>query len=258
MTRLPAIGAWRGAWPVFKRELLSLWVTPLAWVLLVAFLLLQGGVFYSIVLHYSAMSDAAEQVGPLEAYFGQQSVLLSMTLLLVCPALTMRSFAEERRAGTIEGLLTAPVGSFPIVLGKYAATLVTYAVLWTPTLLYAVILRDTGAVDARVLLVSYGGVLLVGASYLSIGTLMSAMSSSQLVALLLSIAWQFGLFLLGIGEYVLGDGPLRDVSAYLSLTTLLEETSRGLLDSRRLFFHASLAAWALFVTTHVVDSWRTR
>ncbi len=244
------------SWVICKRELLSLWVTPLAWVLLTAFLLVQGGVFYSIVLHSAALGTDGAVVGPLEAYFGQQSVLLSMTLLLLCPALTMRTFAEERRTGTVEALLTAPIGSGALVLGKYAAVLSTYLAIWTPTLLYAVLLRDTGVVDPKVLSISYVGILLVGGSYLALGTLMSALATSQLVALLTSVFLQFGLFVLGIGEYVLDEGLLRDTSAYLSLTTLFEETSRGLLDSRRLLLHGSIAAWALYVTTRVVESWR--
>ena len=84
-----------GAFAIYRREMLSLWVTPLAWVLLAAFLLVQGGIFYSIVLHFSQMTELSLDTGPLEAYFGQHSVLISMTLLLVCPALSMRTFAEE-------------------------------------------------------------------------------------------------------------------------------------------------------------------
>jgi ABC-2 type transport system permease protein len=246
-----------GSWVICKRELLSLWVTPLAWVLLTAFLLVQGGVFYSIVLHSAAQGAEGAPIGPLQAYFGQQSVLLTMTLLLLCPALTMRTFAEERRSGTIEALLTAPVPSGSLVLGKYAAVLLTYTFIWTPTLLYAALLRGTGTIDVRVLAVSYLGILLVGSSYLALGTLLSACSKSQLVALLTSVFLQFGLFVLGIGEYVLDDGLLRDISAYLSLTTLFEETSRGLVDSRRLVLHLSIGAWALHVTTRVVEAWRT-
>ena len=76
----------------------------------------------------------------MEAKFGQESVFLLMTLLLVCPALTMRTFAEERRSGTIEALLTAPVTPTAVVLGKYLAVLSTYVVMWLPTLLYVVVL----------------------------------------------------------------------------------------------------------------------
>ncbi|HTQ02842.1 MAG TPA: hypothetical protein VMI54_03255, partial [Polyangiaceae bacterium] len=79
-----------GFFAVYRREMLSLWVTPLAWVLLVVFLLLQGTIFYSIVVHFTSLADLAVETGPVEAYFGQESVFLLMTLLLICPALTMR------------------------------------------------------------------------------------------------------------------------------------------------------------------------
>ncbi len=247
----------KGTLAIFKRELLSLWVTPLAWVLLTGFLLLQGGIFYSITLHYSTMNQPGLETGPLQAYFGQQSVLLSMTLLLLCPALTMRTFAEERRSGTMESLLTAPVGSTELALGKFLAALSTYVLIWIPTLLYAAVLRGTGTIFLPSLLVSYFGVFLVGSSYLALGMLMSSLSKSQLIALLLSILLQFGLFILGIGHYFLEPGILRDISSHLSLPLLLEETSRGLIDSRRVVLHGSLTVWAVFVTVRVIDSWRT-
>ena len=118
-----------GFWAILRREMLSLWVTPLAWVLLGVFLLLQGGIFYSIIAHFASFSDLSVDEGPLGAYFGQNSVFLLMTLLLVCPALSMRLLAGERRSGTIEALMTAPVGSAGVVLGKYAASLITYVLI---------------------------------------------------------------------------------------------------------------------------------
>jgi ABC-2 type transport system permease protein len=241
---------------VLRRELLSLWVTPLAWVLLTVFLLLQGITFYSIVLHYSSMTDLALESGPVQAYFGQDSILLLMSLLLVCPALTMRTFAEERRSGTIEALLTAPVTPSAVVLGKYAAVLVTYALMWAPTVLYVLILRKTGVVDWGAVGSSYLGLLGVGSAYLALGLLMSAMSKSQLVALLLTVGALFGLFILGIGEYIFEPGLLQEVSAHVSMASQMEEFSRGLIDLRRVVFDLSLCVTSLFVTVRVVDSWR--
>jgi len=242
--------------PIYKREMLSLWVTPLAWVLLVVFLLLQGGIFYNIVRHFSNLTDLSLDIGPLQAYFGQQSVLISVTLLLLCPALSMRLFSEERKSGTIESLLTAPVSALGAVMGKYLATLSTYCLIWLPTLLYAVLLRDTGSVDLGALAASYLGVFSIGASYLAIGLLMSSMTKSQLIAMMLTVLVQFGIFVLGIGEYVFDPGTLRDVCAHVSLAGQMEEFSKGIVDSRRLLFDASLAALALFMAVRVVDSWR--
>lgn len=244
-----------GLLPVFRREMLSLWVTPLAWVLLTVFLLIQGLSFYSIVVHVSSMAQASIDNGPIQAYFGQ-SIFLIVSLLLVCPALTMRMLAEERRSGTIEALLTAPVTPAGVVLGKYLATLVTYVLMWLPTLLYVFILRNTGQVDWRVVGASYLGVFGVGAGYLAVGTLTSAMTRSQLTAFLLTVVVQFGLFILGIGEYVFEPGMLRELCVHVSVLSQMDEMAKGVVDLRRLVFDGTLVALPLFVTVRVVDSWR--
>lgn len=244
-----------GFWPIFQRELASLWKTPLAWVLLCCFLLIQGGVFYSIVVHFSQMEGAPEE-GPMAAYFGQQSLLMALSLLLLCPPLTMRSLAEERRTGNVELLLSAPVSSAAIVHGKYAATLVTYLAIWTPTLLYPATLRNTGELHSLSIISGYLGIFIVGAAYLAVGILMSSLARSQLIALLMTSALIFGIFLVGVGEYIFEPGPLTELCAHVSLTSTLEEFAVGLVDTRRLVFYGSVTAWALFVGTQVVESWR--
>lgn len=245
----------RGLIAIYRREMLSLWVTPLAWVLLFIFLLLQGASFYQILLHFASFSNVSIDQGPVQAYFGQ-SLFLVLTLLLVCPALTMRLFAEERRSGTIETLLTAPVSATGVVLAKYLATLTTFILMWAPTVLYIVILRTTGHVDWRVVGASYLGVIGVGAGYLAVGTLMSAMTRSQLIAMMLTALVIFGLLIFGIGERIFDPGPLRDLCAHVSVLSQVDELSKGIVDMRRLVFDATLVAWPLFVTIRVVDSWR--
>jgi len=228
----------------------------LAWVLLTLFLLLQGVTFYTIVVHFTTLPPDEAALGPLPAYLGQDSLLLTLMLLLLCPALSMRSFAEERKSGAMEILLASPIGAAGLVLGKYLATLLTYVVFWLPTLLYAWALRGSAPVDFRTVATGYLGILLAGASSLAIGTLMSALSKSQVLALMLTISAEFGLFLLGLGENVFDSGPLRELGSYVSLSTMQNELSRGLIDSRRIVFHLSLTLWALFVTQLVVESWR--
>lgn len=245
-----------GFWPIFQRELASLWKTPLAWVLLCCFLLVQGGVFYSIVVHFSQMEGAPES-GPMAAYFGEQSLLMALSLLLLCPPLTMRTLAEERRTGNVELLLSAPVTSAAIVLGKYSATLATYVAIWSPTLLYPATLRNTGELHVLSLASGYLGIFLIGAAYLAIGILMSSLARSQLIALLMTSAIIFGIFLIGVGEYIFEPGPLTELCAHVSLTSTLEEFAVGLVDTRRLILYLSMTAWALFVSTKVVESWRS-
>ena len=110
-----------GTVAIFKREMLSLWVTPLAWLVAFAFLLLQGISFYLVVDHFTHFASASLDQGPVQRYFG--SLFMPLSLLLICPALTMGSLAEERRRGTIEALLTTPATSLAVVLAKYLAAL---------------------------------------------------------------------------------------------------------------------------------------
>jgi gliding motility-associated transport system permease protein len=245
----------RGLWTIFKRELFSLFVTPTAWILIVVFLLIQGFHFYGMVLHFAQNAELSVDQGPVQAFFGE-SILFYLPLILLCPGMTMRLFAEERRTGTIETLLTAPVATSAVVLGKFAASFATYLAMWAPTVLYLVILRRAGDVDWHVVGTSYAGVALIGAGYLAIGTLMSAMTQSQLVALVLSSLVILGLFMIGIGEFIFDAGALHDFCAYVSVWGQMGELSKGIVDARRLVLDATLIVLPLFVTVRAVDAWR--
>jgi ABC-2 type transport system permease protein len=238
---------------VYRREMLALWVTPLAWVLSFAFLLLQGVSFYIVVDHYTHFTTLGME-GPVESYFS--SLFMPFTLLLVCPALSMGAFAEERRSGTLESLLTAPVTPGAVVYAKYLAALSTDVLLWLPTLLYVIIVRNVAAIDWPVVLSSYAGLFCIGAAYLAIGVLMSALARSQLLALMLTTLVQFGLFILGVGERVFDPGLLQAICAHVSVLSQLEDFARGVIDLRRLVFDSSLVTLCLFMTRRVVDSWR--
>jgi ABC-2 type transport system permease protein len=244
----------RGFWPIYKRELFAMFVTPLAWVLSTAFLLLQGVHFFLIVTRYASEVDASDS-GPIQAFFGQ-TILLYLPQLFICPLLTMRLFAEERRSGTLETLMTAPVETLGVVLAKYLAALTTYVALWAPTLLYVVLIGRTGDVDYRVVASSYLAVLGVGAGYIAVGTMTSALTESQLLAALVSAVVIVGLFMIGIGEFIFDPGPIRDVCAHVSVWTQMNDHSRGLIDLRHLVFDATLVALPLFVTVRAVDAWR--
>lgn len=244
-----------GFWPVLKRELFSTFVTPVAWAMMVVFLFLQGLNFYMLVVHFTNQVEVAVDRGPVQWFFGE-TVLFYLPMLMLPPALTMRLFAEERRAGTIESLLTAPVSTTGVVLGKWTAAFVTYLITWAPTLLYMVVLRRAGEIDWRVVGACYLGVALIGAAFISVGTLMSSMTKSQFVALLASFAMVFGLFIIGIGEFVFDTGPVHDICSYVSVWSQMADFSKGLIDSRRVIFDLSLTAVPLFITVRAVDAWR--
>ncbi len=242
--------------PVFKREVFSLFVTPLAWIAITAFLAVQGLHFYSLVLHFAAQGQIAADGGPVQAFFGG-TIFLYMPLIFVCPLLTMRLLAEERRSGTIETLLTAPVSSTGVVLAKYGAALVAYVAMWAPTGLYFVFISKTGDIDKRVLATSYLAIFLVGAGYLAIGTMTSALTKSQVVAALISAMTLVGLFIVGIaGQFIIHEGPAHEVLSYLSVWAQMEDFSQGIVDLRRLVLNGTLIALPLFVAVRAVDAWR--
>jgi ABC-2 type transport system permease protein len=250
----------RSFWPIYKRELFAFFVTPLAWVLIVVFLFTQGMHFFLLVDEFAASGpDVTGDETPLSAFFGN-TVLLYMVLLVLVPPMTMRLFAEERRSGTIETLMTAPVSSAAVVLAKYAAVLTTYVAMWLPTVLYLVILRRAdpdGRLDWHAAGGAYLGVLLVGAGYLAVGLCASALTRSQFVAMLLTALVLLSLFILGVGEFVTPDGTvLHDVCAHVSVWAHMNDFASGLVDSRHVVFYLTMIALSLFVATRAVDSWR--
>ena len=246
----------RSFWPIYKRELFAFFVTPLAWVLITVFLLVQGMHFFLLVDHFASQAQVTSDQTPLQAFFGN-TVLLYLVIFLLVPPMTMRLFAEERRSGTIETLLTTPVSTVAVVLSKYLAVLTTYLAMWAPTLLYLVILKRTGDLDWRAAMASYLGVALVGAGYLSLGLLMSALTKSQFLALVLTAQVVLVLFILGIGEFVTREGSLMHaVCAHVSIWAHMNDFANGVVDSRRLVFYGTLVVLPLFLTTRAVDAWR--
>jgi ABC-2 type transport system permease protein len=212
--------------------------------------------FFLLVDHFASAGQQISDQTPLQAFFGN-TVLLYLVLFLLIPPMTMRLFAEERRSGTIESLMTAPVSSLGVVLAKYAAVLTTYVAMWVPTVLYLVILRQTGDIDWNVAASAYLGVLLVGGGYLSLGMLMSAITKSQFLALVLTAMVILALFILGVGEFVTRDGTLmHDICSHVSVWAHMNDFASGVVDSRRLVFYGSLIVLPFFVTVRAVDAWR--
>lgn len=246
----------RGFLAVYKRELFSTFVTPVAWVLLFVFAMVQGLHFFVLISQWVHDPSLANDQSPVSAFFGETMVLY-LILFLFVPAMTMRLFAEERRSGMIEPLLTAPLSIPALVLGKYAAVLSTYVVLWLPTTLYVATLHRIAELDLHVVLSSYLGVFLVGAGYLSLGALTSVLTRSQLVALSLSALVILTLFLIGLGTFITRDGTtMHAVSSYVSVWSAMSEFAAGIIDLRRIVFYGTMVSLPLFLTVRIIDSWR--
>jgi ABC-2 type transport system permease protein len=246
----------RSVWPIYKREMFAFFVTPLAWVLIVAFLVVQGMHFFLVIDHLARQVDIAGDETPLTAFFGN-TVLLYLVLFMLVPPMTMRTFAEERRSGTVETLMSAPVSSTAVVLAKYASALTTYIVMWVPTVLYLVILARTGALDRRAAASAYLGILLVGGAYLALGTCASSLARSQFVAMIWTALALLVLFIVGMGEFVTREGTLvHDVCVHVSVWGHMNDFASGIVDTRHLVFYGTLIALPLFIATRAVEAWR--
>jgi ABC-2 type transport system permease protein len=171
----------------------------------------------------------------------------------------MRLFSEERSSGTVESLMTVPLSIPGLIAGKYLAALTAYAVMWLPTILYILLLRRTGSVDWNVVGTSYLGVMLIGASYLAIGLLMSAVTRSQFIALVLTALVILIFFLLGVFEFSTADGTITHaICNHVSVWAQMNDFSVGVVDSRRVLFDLSLVGLSLYFTHRATSSWRTR
>ncbi len=240
---------------ILVRELRAYFFSPLAYVVAALLLLVNGAVFWLII---SYLNDPRAGIGaPLELFFGQ-TVFFWLVLLFVAPVVTMRLLSEERRSGTIEVLMTAPVSEAKVVVGKYLAALAFYLFLWLPTVVYAIILSRYSEVDWGPVASGYVGVAGIGALLLAAGVLASSLSRSQLVAAVLTFAIAGPLFAAGFLEFLFTGDALRELFSYLSLPRHMEEFSRGIVDSRRLVYYASVSVLFLFLAARALAAkkWR--
>jgi len=244
----------RSAWVVMRRELGSFFVSPLAYVVLTAWLVWNGVVFWVLTQFYARNAVASGAASPLSAFFGGSS-LFFIPLLVFVPVLTMRLIAGERQSGTIESLMTAPVSDGAIILGKYSAALVFWCVLWLPTVIYGWIMSQHGSVDWGAVAASYFGIFMLGTYFMAIGLLMSAVAPTQIIAAVLSFVALGVLFTVGIGEFVF-DGAARELCSYVSMWGHMQSFSKGVVDTRYLVFDATVAVLAVGLSVGVLKARR--
>ncbi len=241
-----------------RREWAACFLSPVAYVVLVFFLLMMGFSFW-MMADMLAGSGGPETV--MSEFFG--SIFFWLAVLVVSPFLTMRLFAEERRSGTFEVLMTAPVGTPTVVLAKFFGALGVYVTLWLPTLLYVVLLHSLTAADAappdyRILATGYLGAFLVGMFFISVGVLTSAFTRNQIVAAMSAFALTFCLFLAGFLPYLSRQPWVQQMGAYASPVVHMLDFARGVVDTRALAFYGVNTGLALFLTVRVVEAGRWR
>jgi ABC-2 type transport system permease protein len=228
-------------WTILSHELRMLLVAPSTYIAAVFFLAVMGFMFTSILDVY----QTPQGVSPAIAFFQY----FPEAVLVMVPLLTMRCLAEERRLGTIETLLTTPVTTTEVVLGKYGAAYLLYLALWASTGGFFCILKkfasDPRLLDSGPLIGGYVFIAISGLFFVAIGVLASALSRNQSVAGILCFAMLFGLI---AGTYYLGNAawlnrdalhPLKAAIDYAQIYQHYEDFTRGVVDTRQLLFYVS-------------------
>jgi ABC-2 type transport system permease protein len=174
------------------------------------------------------------------------------------PFLTMRTLSEEKRTGTIEMLLSAPVADWQVVLAKFLGAWTSYAALWATTLIFFVILRVYVPLDWGPILTGYLGTWLSGAALVSVGVLASSLTRNQVIAVVVGFVLMLLIFLVGFLGGLMGDPASRAFIEYLSLLEQMRDFSKGILDSRPIAFYLTLTAAALFLAIRTIANPRWR
>lgn len=241
---------------IVRRELIAYFSSPLAYIVLTAFLLMQGYIFSIIVSFLN--NPTTQAMTPLRLFFGG-TVFFWLFLLFTVPVITMRLLAEERRSGTIEVLLTSPVTEGQVIAGKFLAALLFYVVLWLPTVIYVALLKQHSSIDLRPVAAGYVGVLLVGFLFLAVGTFTSTLTNNQLIAAILAFAALVALFSIGLIEQLLVSSSwIRDALGYMNLWTHMDDYAKGIIDTRHVVYELSVGLLFLFLATKSLEvkKWR--
>src|SRR6266536_92542 len=239
----------RKFWTLLTREVRSYFYSPIAYIVMIFFLIISGIDFYFQV---SFMNQRQVQYTIQEAFFN--SVFFWFAFVLIFPLITMRLFAEEFKLGTIELLTTVPVRDWQVVLSKFFGALVFYLILWIPTLLYfwifARIANQPAAHSAGAYFGSYLILLLLGMFYLSIGCFTSVLTRNQIIASIISFCAITLVFLLGLLELILVNvsSAARDLLGYFSAIEHMGTFSRGVIDTRPIVLYVSMTVVMLALT----------
>ena len=234
---------------LLKREFLAYFFSPLAYVVLTAFLFINGYVFYAILLSLNSPDVPRQELMAL--FF--RNVFYWIFMMLVSSVVAMRLVSEERKSGSIEALLTAPVGEGTVVAGKFLGGLSFFLFLWLPTVLYPVALSRFGHIDFGPIAASYLGIALFGALFIAAGTFASALTKNQIIAAIVSFVMILALFLAGVFRELVSDPKLREGLAYLNLIEHMDDFARGLVDTRRVVYVLSAVVFFLFLATKALQ-----
>ncbi len=239
-----------------EHEFKSLWYSPIAYTVGALFLFLQGFVFWLLLM---VMNDP--RVDPaltMAQFFFGGTFFYWFSALIMAPLLTMRAFSEEKRTGSIELLLTAPVTDTQVVLAKFFGAWSAYVLLWASTGVFFLLLRRYTVFDWAPVAGGFVGSWLLGAVLIAAGILASSLTRNQIIAALLSFVALLLLFSVGLLEIFIKDPETLKFLHQVSVMEHVGTFAKGIVDTRSLILYACLTAACLFATIRVVGSPRWR
>jgi len=246
----------RNTWAIFLRDLGGYFLSPMAYVVIFLFLITNGVMFYAYAELSARTADPRQITTIIEQLFGFSLIWV----IPLSPLLTMRLFAEEKRTGTFEMLMTAPVTEWQVVLGKLGAAQVFYTLIWLSLAPLFLILGVLGDPDWGPILALYTGLFFLGLLTNSLGLLASVLTRNQLVAAVLALTGNLFFFVISLAQAFFREDPdsVRLIQ-YASFTHhFSHEFSRGLVDVSHLFFYVSFTAFFLFFATRILEARRWR
>ena len=248
---------------IARKELKTYFTSPIAYIVLAIGAVIFGFFFYSALAFFVQRGMEAQMRGrgfPMnvnEFIIRPLLMNLSVISLFLVPMITQRLYAEEKRSGTIELLLTSPVRDLELILGKLLAAFVLYVALLAVVLANLSVLFIYGEADWKPMATGLLGVALMGAALLSLGMLLSTFTRNQIIAGMLT----FGLFLmLWIADWVgaYSSSTVGQVANYISLTTHIENFAKGVIDLRDVVYYLSVIFLGVFLTQRSLESLRWR
>jgi len=249
---------------IAHKELKSYFASPVAYVVIGFSAILFGWFFINLLYYFdrTQMQAGSGFQGPQainvnEIMISPLFLNVSVILLFTLPLITMRTYAEEKRSGTIELLLTSPLTDLQIVMGKFLGGLVLYGAMLAVTLVHMAILFAYGNPEWRPIATGYLGLILMGACFLSLGLFVSSLTRNQIVAGMVTFAVFLMFWVINwIATFM---GPTSQaVLNYLSITEHLNDFARGVIDTKHVVYYMSFIAFSLFLTVRAVDSERWR
>lgn len=255
-----------GTLTIFKKELKGFYFNPTFWV--ICFLLslifswvypIQLNLFSQLLMNY-VMQQGVPQ-NQLNIHYGvflRQLSYLNLLLIFVVPALTMKLFAEEKKLRTFDLLLTSPVTSAEIVLGKYFAALGAVGGLVILALLYPLATATMAAINWAPLMIAFFGIFLVGSVYAAMDLFSSSLTENSIAAYVISVILNVSIWFIGIGSEVMDSQAARKVFEHVSLNSHLSSLVEGTIRTNGLIFFASIIVLFCFLAERVVESSRWR